>query len=174
MVEIKKLQNNIFVIKALVVIFIVIMLVCAFFSWHEMRIVNMDTEDLPMIDYEVDHTLTFDKFIFEPNDNEINLEGWCVVEGASTGPIEIQVLLKEIDGENCYCLPTSLQKRPDVTQFFDDGNNYDYSGFKINMGLEKLDFNNISYKVLICYNVDEKNYLFDSGYVLDEKGTNNE
>ena len=55
--------------------------------------------------------------------------GWAFEKGQSIETYDLRVALKEHDSDKAYVLPTEMLIRNEVTQAYNDGFNYDASGF---------------------------------------------
>lgn len=73
------------------------------------------------------HNIKYAKNI-DINNNYVNINGWAFINGKSTNNTKTYIYLKSKNKK--YIFQTTPQKRHDVTKYFDDGNNYDNSGFQ--------------------------------------------
>ena len=62
------------------------------------------------------------------NQDNFEISGWVIKKKENIKNISINIMLK--DDNKFYGLPTKIEKREDVTQKFNDGTNYDFSGFR--------------------------------------------
>lgn len=60
--------------------------------------------------------------------DNFEISGWIIKKKENIKNISINIMLK--DDNKFYVLPTKIEKREDVTQKFNDGTNYDFSGFR--------------------------------------------
>lgn len=84
---------------------------------------------------------------------DIYIDGWFYKKGISnTGISTVSIVLMDLSNVNFVKLPTELVKRKDVTKFFNDGNDYDYSGFKVELNSSSLEnLNNNGYQLYVLY-----------------------
>ena len=158
----EKIHSRRFIVGFLIVAVCVILLLSAFMSWHEMRIKRIDIRDYgfaaPSIVYS-----NMDEIKTESVADEhiLSLSGWCVIKKFQTCPIEMHVVLHDPKSDEAYVLPTTVVKRHDVTEFFSDAVNYDYSGFKTKLSYDSSDFPGGIYNIYLLYKVEEQTVLVD-------------
>ena len=135
---------------------LLILLLCCFLTWHEMRVEPIDVSGIPVLTLDDEIAVKFDEVSYEmdPIDGErMNIRGWAVIRGRETRPVSIHVLLRNRETGQCFRLPTEIKTRSDVTeQFRDDYTNYDSSGFVSSFVSRRFDFSHKTYDVLILYN----------------------
>jgi len=104
--------------------------------------------------------------VSSPTDKKIDIVGWCYIKGQNSNNTDIKVLLKEKDTKYCFKLPTTMQKRADVTACFHDGWNYDNSGFSVSVSGNRFHLQGKQYEVWLLYCTGEKKYLVNTGQCL--------
>lgn len=83
------------------------------------------------------------------DENYFYLRGWSCILGESILDVDVSLILWDEEEQKGYLIPTKLQERPDVTTHFNDGYNYDNSGFVAVIRKDKL--KEKKYKVYIRY-----------------------
>lgn len=92
-------------------------------------------------------------------DKYLDISGWFIEPNYAPNYINRQIVLLDNE-ENMYKLNTHMIKREDVTKAFDDGQNYDNSGFSAH-GLIKQIEKNKEYKIGFLYkDFNDKETLF--------------
>ncbi len=71
------------------------------------------------------------------SEDKLNIAGWCVVVGKGTRWVNNKFILID-DDKVGYVLNTVMQQRPSVTEFINDGINYDNSGLVGNGNIKNL------------------------------------
>jgi hypothetical protein len=105
----------------------------------------------------------------EIDGNRLDVRGWFLIEGYQSSTVTMHILLKNRVTNDCYELPTAILTRTDVTESFDDGINYDNSGFYASTYSKKFDFESTSYEIAILYETGGNQYLYNTGSVVGEK-----
>lgn len=160
----QKYHEKKFIIAYLLIVFMGILILCFFLSWHEMRCKNFDISGLTTVSSEEEVLINIDKakykYINDYDGNELKIKGWCIIKGKETAPVAMHVLLKNKKSNKYIELPTSLDIRNDITEHFNDGVNYDNSGFSVDL-YKKLQPAN--YEIVILYELGEEKFLIPSG-----------
>ena len=102
---------------------LLILLLCCFLTWHEMRVEPIDVSGIPVLTLDDEIAVKFDEVSYEmdPIDGErMNIRGWAVIRGRETRPVSIHVLLRNRETGQCFRLPTEIKTRSDVTEQFRD------------------------------------------------------
>lgn len=84
----------------------------------------------------------------------INIRGWTVVIGENSVNYHIKIALQTKDDYLIY--NTNNENRSDVTAHFNDGFNYDNSGFKVQ--IDKTNLNRAEYALKIILNNKDNKY----------------
>lgn len=109
--------------------------------------------------------------VIEANLDYDEVSGWIVVPGHEIVQYETTLVLYSETG-NAYAFPTKMVTRTDVTEYFDDGLNYDASGYQVRVRKSKIKGN--SYYIGFILVVDRERYLIKTGREYQEVrgGTN--
>lgn len=99
--------------------------------------------------------------LIEIESNKLKIRGWSIIP-KSRSNFKIKVLL--ISNKISYLISTDFQERKDITQSFNDGYNYDSSGFVLEINKSEIKKGN--YKILIMIDGNESS-LFDSEKFLN-------
>lgn len=181
----EKLHTRKFIISFLLIMALVVVMICKFLSWHEIRISEIDISDMQGIKSEDGFMLCLDSNCYsqsEFSDTKLNIRGWTVIKGQPTNAVAIFVLLKDNITGKVYKLPTTVEQRTDVTAYINSQDgidvndasaiNYDYSGFWANTTCaDYFDFVNNSYEMGIMYTLNGAKYVYFSGVnILLEEG----
>lgn len=152
--------------RILILGIILIILLCEFLSWNEMKIERIQDSNYKMIESNSSIVCIENAYYKQLRKNEISLyiEGWCILKNRATQPVAMFIILKD-KNDNMYKLPTSIIRREDVTQVIDDGINYDNSGFRVNMicSYSQIDFRIEIYEICVLCIYDNEEYIIESG-----------
>ena len=113
-----------------------------------------------------------DNAYYQKNDlagTQIVIKGWCVISGKEPNPIVTHVLLRDVNSNIYYKLPTTVVTRDDVTEYINDGTDYKYSGFESSFKYSGFDFESTSYEIVLLYEIGDEAYLIPSGQIISEK-----
>ena len=172
----KKMQTEKFITRFMMICIVLIMIGCKLLVWHEMRIKKIDVKDVKIENTAMEHQLELEKIMNEYDYNEhknrITISGWLVKQGIDTKQVSIKVVLKNTITEEFYELPTSIVARNDITEKFDDGVNYDNSGFRVSVpyGNKLIDLEKYDYEIFLHYNIYEDEYLLPTNTTLKTWG----
>ncbi|MET3939713.1 lipoteichoic acid synthase [Paenibacillus sp. PvP094] len=98
----------------------------------------------------------------------IMVNGWALdFEKESSSNQIIYILLQSEANNKFYRYPTELVYRPDVTEYFNNNNNYDYSGFNLTIKKEELDRGKYSIGVIVKDNGEEKYVKTDKTFEIN-------
>lgn len=150
-------QSRRFVIRTMIISVCVILLLVVFLSWHEMRIKKISLDEYEWADEEL-VSFAIDEISTESlaDDKSLTVKGWCVLEKVPTRPVTIYVVLHDPNTDDSYKLPTTVVKRHDVSEFFNDGTYYDYSGFSTDMIYTGKGLPDGIYDVYLLYTAGEE------------------
>lgn len=98
--------------------------------------------------------------------NTLRIRGWVMQVGQETNNDDISVILYDPDSDIFFCVPTEYEKRIDVTEYFNEGVNYDNSGFLVNMSLDGFEQDTKQYEVCISYRSGNSSYLLHIGQYI--------
>ena len=88
------------------------------------------------------------------------ISGWLLKQGQQVDKVEIRVLLRNLNTGEYLVLPTDVIERSDVTEYINDGKDYNYCGFSVKIPYwDELD--TTDYEVLAQYalNDDPRVYI---------------
>ena len=149
-----------------------IVLLCGFLSWNEMRVTEVDVSNIPKSTVGDGVKIGLDNAYYQKNDlagTQIVIKGWCVISGKEPNPIVTHVLLRDVNSNIYYKLPTTVVTRDDVTEYINDGTDYKYSGFESSFKYSGFDFESTSYEIVLLYEIGDEAYLIPSGQIISEK-----
>lgn len=136
-----------------------------FFQWHELHAKRININD-----YEV--YANGDVFLCNIDnitlDDDGDISGWIIKKGESIKIVAIKVILQDTVTQKSYVVPTQVLVREDVTEFFDDGTNYDNSGFIVETkNLDySLDIGNHDYQIFIYLDINGSECIVQTGLML--------
>ncbi|MCD8238332.1 MAG: hypothetical protein LUC92_03200 [Clostridiales bacterium] len=85
--------------------------------------------------------------------NYVFIKGWALHKGQDLNHFNTELVLYKDSLENCLVFKLAMQTRTDVTEYFDDGYDYDLSGFSANVKSSYIGGN--EYKIALLYNDTE-------------------
>ena len=93
-------------------------------------------------------------------DDYVHISGWIVKPGTNVDAVAIRVVLKDMETEKYYIVPTGVVSRGDVTESINDGKNYEYSGFSVLLPYWRELDTDKNYELYVQYELnDEGNVL---------------
>ena len=171
-IKLENFHKKKFIVSFVLIMVACIILLCSFLSWNEMRVTKVDVSNIPELSLDNDVKLNLDNAYYQKDalvGTQIVIDGWCIIEGQETNPIVIHVLLKDMNRNIYYKLPSVVKIRDDVTEYLDDGTDYGYSGFGAFFNYSGFDFESTSYEIVLLYEVNDEAYLIPSGHTISEK-----
>ncbi len=72
----------------------------------------------------------------------------------------IKIVLKDMDTGEYFLLPTNIVIRKDVTEYFADDNNYDYSGFSLTIPYWKELDTSKDYELFAQYDLNDNERVY--------------
>jgi hypothetical protein len=99
--------------------------------------------------------------LIEVKSNKVKVRGWSIIPKRKSNS-KIKVILN--NNKVNYLIDTDFQERKDITQSFNDGYNYDNSGFVFDINKNEIEKGN--YRILIMIEGNESS-LFDSEKFLN-------
>lgn len=162
-----KLQSKKIVISTLITLGCIMVGIWLFLAWHELKNKKIDISDYSIFTASDNCLYAVDEVVLNDSDGMIN--GWLIKKGEDIGAISIKVLLYEQDSNQCVAFPTKIVKREDVTSHFDDGKNYDYSGYyaRITSIGSKLQLRNREYTLMFLVNSNGEEFIFNTERSID-------
>lgn len=128
-------------------------------------------------DYSIDDNANYSWCLDEKNykfknTNEvldsIYIKGWFYKNNQDTNNVVLKVLLKDSITKQWYTLDTKTQPREDVTKFFNDGHNYDNSGFIANIPSEFIsNIEDHNFEIYILYRQNDLESLVNLNQFLN-------
>ena len=106
------------------------------------------------------YSLGLDQVSWEKDDipaakDFVCISGWIFKPGEEVDRVVIRIILKNTVTGECLVLPTDVVERTDITQYMDDGNNYDYSGFSVRLPYwDELD-TDTDYEIIAQYQLND-------------------
>lgn len=168
----RKLHEKKFIILFLVIAVACSIALCAFLLWNEQRISIIDVNNAQAISKEDGLLYNVETADYKPDTyagDMLTIRGYCFIQGRETSPVSIYVLLMDIETKKCYQLPTTVQTREDVTSFYNDGTNYDNSGYYVFVNAARLKLDRKRYEIKILYTIENDTFLVSTGQLLGEK-----
>lgn len=101
--------------------------------------------------------------IFEDKSTSVRIKGWIIREKNITKNVNYIILCQNVDSKNIYEIKTFMQRRDDVTEFINDGYNYNFSGFDSKI-IKFLLPESGKYKIMLLYKHNENNFLVELPY----------
>ncbi len=96
------------------------------------------------------------------NKKVTTIDGWAFLSAQPALRTQKKVLLKPENSSMAYVFTPKVVFRDDVTRHFNDGNNYDFSGFEYSFQPDLLDLPNGVYEVgLMLSTATESSYIFN-------------
>ncbi len=149
--------------KRFVAAFFVVMGVIYAVCWmvlvrNENRIYTLKPEDVVLSDasgygFNVEN-VDWEKDEISITEDYVYISGWLVKPGEQSDKVAIKIVLKDLNTGEYFVVPTEVTVRSDVTDLYNDGNEYDYCGFSVKIpywnGLEKTD-----YEILAQYDLND-------------------
>lgn len=150
MVIIKKI-----VYLLLIIIFLFVFLLCSRIYYEKIIIKNINIDDYlnNISDVIINIDECNSKLKVKGNLFIIRIRGWAIRQGEDILTYNCHVLLIDKQNGKIFKIPTELQRRPDVTQYYKaDGKNYDNSGFFAKgVLIVRENMHNKKYQVAIQY-----------------------
>lgn len=166
----EKIQTPKFVVFYLIFSFFMILIAWSVLVWNDTRIRRVDLSTMIAASAE-DHY----EYAIEDIDvgYAIRIRGRIIERKKRPLPVEIQVVLKEVRTGKGLLLPTTVVKREELTAEYNDGTNYDWSGFDVLIpNRNPIDIRNRNYQIMLLVNIQGKERLIDTGWNLERREAN--
>lgn len=139
-------------IAAVFSVFIIFFLLLLHFMNQRVRVIDVsDCErNTGEVVFQVEEISTFY--------NYFSAEGYAYIPGESIEVSCMQMLIYDENTDVYYALPTETVKREDVTESVNDGNDYDYSGFRSAAYKNKIPENG---KLMLLYRCNGRKILVE-------------
>lgn len=149
--------------------------------WNDLHIRTLNTEKYltyktGLDGYELElENVTVEKDKISITKDHIMISGWVVNTNESMNYSEINVVLTDTNTNISYLVPTTMTERTDITEQFDNGNRYNWSGFSVKIPFKKINTekNNYEIKTLLKINGNDT-VIVDSGKTTEDFKTNEE
>lgn len=99
--------------------------------------------------------------------DSLRISGWMIKPGEDTNSVRMRIVLRDDDTGEYLVLPTALLQRPDVTANYDDGHNYDVSGFEVKISPRKIDLENSKYMLMMLYFLNGEEFLIELNQAIE-------
>ena len=103
---------------------------------------------------------------FSSEEKYYYVRGWSCILGETIENVNVAIILWNEEEQRGYVVPTILEKRPDVTAHFQDGYNYDNSGFVSYVRKDRID-QCARYQIFIRYRNNGHDEYKYTGKVLE-------
>lgn len=144
----------------------VLIVIQQFLVYNCTKIQEIDSNIVSMKHLSDGYTFALDECSYEEDSNpltrdRLKISGWLIKRGEDTARVTLRIVLNNINTGEYLLLPTTLLQRGDVTSAYDDGHNYDNSGFSVNLPLSVIDFENVNYSLMALYSLNGEEHLID-------------
>ncbi len=160
----EKLQQPKVVYAFIIIMFLFVFAAWRILVWNDTRIEIIDFSSLisasenDLYDYKLEEI---------DIDDSIRIRGWVIERGKSSLPVEIYVILAEAAAKRGLLLPTTIVKREELTAEYDDGLNYDWSGFEVLIPhRDQIDLTRSNYQILLLVSIQGKKRIIETGRAL--------
>lgn len=145
----------------IIIMCLIIIVIGKIFVIHEYSVEEID---INTDDFSVDgFTYHIDTCMSDPDKT---ISGWVIKDSEQINSNAIKVVLIDIETDNKYVLPTQIEIREDVTEHLNDGNNYDYSGFKVHLDkCVDFEFEN-AYLLAFIINENGNKYYYNTQKII--------
>ena len=128
--------------------------------------------DYESLGYEIDDSSKYSWCIdhISYNNKYVLVVGWFFKKGIDIDSNKVSIVFRDIGTNEMIVLPTLTLKRSDITRVFNDGHNYDYSGFKAEIPYSSLiDFDKTNYQIYVLYHDINGDKLINLNEVLKKQ-----
>lgn len=156
----KKIQNKEFILLALILVIISVFFILILkYDKGRIKEISIDNFSTDGIQYFIDEDI-------EINEDIIIDNCWAFKENEVINTFDTSIVLKNVETNISYMIPTCYEERKDVEEAYGIGYNYNRSGFYGRVSGKKLDINNNRYEVIIRYNNNENNMFIPTGIII--------
>ena len=163
----EKLQQPKVIYASIIILFLFVFAAWRILVWNDTRIKIIDFSSLisvsgnDLYDYELEKVDV---------DDSIRIQGWVIERGKSSLRVEIYVILAETAARRGLLLPTTVVKREELTAAYNDGTNYDWSGFEVLIpNRNPIDIGHHDYQIMLLVNFQGKERLINTGWNLERR-----
>jgi hypothetical protein len=132
------------------------------FYYKNSKVEMIEVDDCEKADLEY----YFDNVLVDKKENKCEIAGWAYKKGEDIGYANDSVILKDTETNQYYKVNTQFVKRTGVTDYVNDGHNYDNSGF-----LSRFSLSNIpkgrKYQICLKYLTNDNNILCETDEYLE-------
>lgn len=169
-VKLKKYQNNKTVIIILIVGFVLFLVIWNVLVYFDTRVIVSDYNGLEAETAADGYVITIQELSYESEsvieEDKISIRGWIVKQGVEIDNISLHVVFRNTTNNTWYVLPTTIEERPDVTEYFNDGLDYDYCGFYASAPNEEISADEYDFEIYILMVLNEEQYFVDTETTL--------
>lgn len=155
--QLTKFQNKKVVIILFIALFFLWFLLWKIMIYFEKKVVVVS--DFPS-EYFVDSTdylFYLDEKRNFIDDDRFIVRGWFFKKGIDIQKVSMHIVLHDLKANKWLILPTAIVKTQNVTDYFHDGHNYNYSGFYTNISRKYLlDKKNMDYRYYMLYQLNNE------------------
>lgn len=177
----EKYQNRKVLVRFLICIIIVISVVWAILVWNNTHIAKIDTTKYPIYGaYTNGYEMTVEN-VNATKDNVsitkdyITISGWLVNTNEDMSRVTIDIILVDKDTNEAYLVPTTMQERTDVTEYYGT-HNFNWSGYSVKIPFNnKVDTEKHNYWIMALVKINDNDaVILNSGKGTEEFKTNEE
>ncbi|MCI8641964.1 MAG: hypothetical protein HFG79_00545 [Lachnospiraceae bacterium] len=147
--------------------------------WNENAIREMDLDNIIFAEDSDGYLVCVDSLKRSEDgvtltENYIELSGWMIRSGESVRDVSIKIIFRNMDTNEYLIIPTTVVERRDVTQYFNDGCNYDNCGYSVKIRKSrKINVELYDYEVYALYTLNGNTKLVPFRTTLKTWGENN-
>lgn len=102
------------------------------------------------------------------NDSYINITGWCAIPGENLEIVNNRILLKNINTNIYYEIKSSAYLREDVTEYYKDNFDYNFSGLMGKVAKRYLNLDEYSYQIYILYQSNSRWNIVETQSIISK------
>ena len=165
----ERFQNKNIIIWFLIVVVCVISVIWGVLVWNDTHISTLDTSKYVIYKagsdgYEMGiDSATCNKDDVSITKDYIYIGGWVVNKNVPMERVTISVILEDTETKTAYVVPTTVEERTDVTEYF-EAENLNWSGFNIKIPYGKIDTEKNNYRIAVLLRINGSDaVIVDSG-----------
>lgn len=160
------LQTRKVVVGMIIAGIVILTVIFRIFVYNCTKIRGIDGQTIPIKSLSDGYAFALDECIYEGDGypltrDMLQISGWLIKRGENSKGINLRIVLNNTDTGEYLLLPTMLAQRADVTSAYNDGHNYDNSGFSVCLPLSAVDFDNFDYSLMALYSLNGDACLID-------------
>lgn len=159
----KHFQERKIVVRFLICILGIITAIWGILIWNDTRIYQLDISEYTVYQTGLDgyemgvESANCSRDEVSITKDYITVSGWVINEYESMDRVKIQVVLIDSETGVAYVVPTTVQERADITEYFGT-NNFDWSGFSMNIPYGNvIDTEKNNYRIAALLKVNDYN-----------------